>query len=65
MIENFTGWKLLQDRLMAVQRAQLEAATKLMGMGENFDGALEAAKKVADANVQAWESWMALWGVKK
>jgi len=37
----------------------------LMGMGENFDGALEAAKKVADANVQAWESWMALWGVKK
>ena len=65
MIENFTAWKLLQDRMMAAQQAQLEAATKLMGMGENFNGALEAAKKVADANIAAWESWMALWGVKK
>lgn len=65
MTDGFAAWKLLQDRMIAVQRAQAEAATKLMGMSENFEGALEAAQKVADANVQAWDAWMGLWGVKK
>jgi len=62
MTDGFTAWKLLQDRMIAVQQAQIDAATKLMGMGTNFDGALEAAQKVAEANVQAWEAWMSLWG---
>lgn len=65
MMDGFTAWKLLQDRMIAAQKAQVEAATKLMGMNENFGNALEAAQKVADANVQAWEAWMAMWGVKK
>ena len=65
MTDGFAAWKMLQDNMMAVQKAQLEAATKLMGMNENFDGALKAAQQVADMNMQAWQGWMNLWGVKK
>jgi hypothetical protein len=65
MADGFAAWKMLQDNMLAVQRAQIEAATKLMGMGEGFDGAAKAAQQVAEANVKAWESWMAMWGVKK
>jgi len=64
MSDHFTAWKLLQDKMLAAQKVQLEAATKLMGAGTNFDGAAEAAQKVADANKQAWEAWIALWTPK-
>lgn len=65
MSDPFTAWKLLQDNMLAAQRAQVEAATKLMGMTENFDGALKAAQQIADANTRAWEGWLALWTGKK
>lgn len=65
MSDNFTAWKLMQDQMLAAQKAQLEAATRLIGMTENFNGALEAARKVAAANAKAWEGWMAMWGMKK
>ena len=65
MSDPFTAWKLVQDQMLAAQKAQVEAASRLMGMTENFDNALEAAKKVADANVHAWQTWMSMWGHKK
>lgn len=65
MSDNFTAWKLMQDHMLAAQKAQLDAATKLIGMTEHFSGALEAAQKVAASNAKAWESWMAMWGGKK
>jgi hypothetical protein len=65
MNETFNAWKIMQDNMLAAQKMQLEAATKLMGMGEHFGGALEAAQKIADANMKAWETWLGVWGVKK
>ncbi len=64
MTDGFTAWKLMQDKMIAAQQAQLAAATKVMGMGTDFSGAAEAAQKVAEANAQAWEAWMAMWGTK-
>lgn len=64
MSDPFTTWKLLQDKMIAAQKAQLEAASKLIGAGTNFTGAAEAAQKVAEANKQAWDAWLALWTPK-
>jgi len=65
MSDPFVAWKAFQDSVLAAQKAQVEAATKLMGMTTNFDGALKAAKDVAEANTKAWETWMGMWGMRK
>lgn len=65
MNDAFSGWKVLQDSMLAMQKAQLEAATKLLPRTEHFDGAIKAAQQVADANAKAWETWFNMWGMKK
>ncbi|TVV72161.1 hypothetical protein [Sphingomonas solaris] len=65
MNDPFVGWKMLQDQMIAAQKAQLEAATKMLGTAPHLQGALKAAQSVAEANGKAWETWMGLWGVRK
>jgi len=65
MTDYFTSWKLLQDQALNMQKTALDAAFKAMGSGEQFDQAAKAAKDIADMQVQAWERWMAMWGVDK
>lgn len=65
MNDGLTSWKFIQDNLAAMQKAQVEAAMRLMPRAEHFEGALKAAQDIADANTRAWEQWMAMWGVKK
>jgi Flp pilus assembly protein TadD len=65
MNDAFSSWKVFQDSMIAMQKAQLEAATRLMPRTEHFDGAIKAAQQIADANTKAWEMWMSMWGVKK
>jgi hypothetical protein len=61
MTDPFASWKMMQDQMLATQKAQIEAATRIMGMGTNFTGAADAARKVAEANAKAWEAWMSTW----
>ncbi len=65
MNDAFSGWKVLQDSMMSMQKAQLEAATRLLPRTEQFDGAIKAAQQIADANAKAWEMWFNMWGVNK
>jgi len=65
MNDAFSGWKMFQDNMIAMQKAQLDAATRLLPRSEHFDGAIKAAQQVAEANAKAWETWMGMWGMKK
>ena len=65
MTDYFASWKLLQDQALNMQKTAVDAAFKAMGSGEQFDQAAKAAKAIADMQVQAWERWMAMWGVDK
>ncbi|MFZ5705924.1 MAG: hypothetical protein ACOY5R_11745 [Pseudomonadota bacterium] len=65
MTDFFGPWKMIQDQALTMQKTAVEAAFKAMGSGEHFDNAAKAAKDLADMQVQAWERWMAMWGVDK
>ena len=65
MNDPFVAWKLLQDQMIAAQKAQLDAATKMLGGGAHMEGAVKAAQNVAEANAKAWETWMGMWGMRK
>ena len=51
--------------MAAMQKAQIEAAQRLLPRTEHFDNALKAAQQVADANARAWQTWFSMWGLKK
>ena len=65
MTDYFASWKLLQDQALHMQKTAIDAAFKAMGSGEQFDGAAKAAKDIADMQIQAWENWVAMWGIDK
>ena len=65
MNDAFSGWKVFQDSMAAMQKAQIEAAQRLLPRIEHFDNALKAAQQVADANARAWQTWFSMWGLKK
>ena len=65
MNEAFSGWKVFQDSMAAMQKAQIEAAQRLLPRTEHFDNAPKAAQQVADANARAWQTWFSMWGLKK
>ena len=65
MNDVFSGWKVFQDSMAAMQKAQIEAAQRLLPRTEHFDNALKAAQQVADANARAWQTWFSMWGLKK
>jgi len=65
MNDAFSGWKVFQDSVAAMQKAQIEAAQRLLPRTEHFDNALKAAQQVADANARAWQTWFSMWGLKK
>lgn len=65
MTDYFASWKLLQDQAIHMHKTAVDAAFKAMGSGERFDQAAQAAKDIADMQIQAWERWMAMWGPDK
>ena len=65
MTDYFGAWKLIQDQALSMHKTAIDAAFKAMGSGERFDNAAKAAKDIADMQVQAWDRWMAMWGIDK
>jgi hypothetical protein len=65
MTDYFGAWKMLQEQAINMHKTAVDAAFKSMGSGEQFDNAAKAAKDIADMQVQAWERWMAMWGIDK
>jgi hypothetical protein len=65
MTDFFGPWKMMQEQTLHMQKTAIDAAFKAMGSGEQFDNAAKAAKDLADMQAQAWERWMAMWGIDK
>ncbi|ATE66622.1 hypothetical protein [Rhizorhabdus dicambivorans] len=65
MTDFFGPWKMMQDQVLHMHKTAVDAAFKAMGSGEQFDNAAKAAKDLADMQAQAWERWMAMWGIEK
>jgi hypothetical protein len=65
MTDYFGTWKIIQDQALNMHKTAVDAAFKAMGSGEQFDNAAKAAKDIADMQVQAWDRWMAMWGIEK
>jgi len=63
MNDFFTPVIAMQKQLIAAHKSNVETLFKTMDKG-SFAGASEAAKALADQQIEAWEKWLALWGPK-
>ena len=65
MTDLFGPWKMIHDQAVHMHQSAIDAAFKAMGRGEQFDNAAKAARDIADMQLQAWERWLAMWGLDK
>ena len=54
----------MQREILRAQRAQLDAAEKMLDAGRDFAKLQQAGQKAAEANLAAWKQWTRLWGWK-
>ncbi|MGK6355901.1 hypothetical protein ACMGDH_11845 [Sphingomonas sp. DT-207] len=54
----------MQREILRAQRAQLDAAEKMLDAGRDFAKLQQAGQKAAEANLVAWKQWTRLWGWK-
>ena len=64
MSDFFTTALKMQADMLRAQKAQIDAAQKLLDMGKTATRMQEAGQKAAEANLAAWKQWSALWGIK-
>ncbi|NIJ07888.1 hypothetical protein FHS31_001498 [Sphingomonas vulcanisoli] len=63
MNDFFAPFVAMQKQLIQAHKQNVETMFKAMPK-DNFGGASEAAKQLADQQIEAWEKWLALWGPK-
>lgn len=61
MSDFFTPWIKMQQQMLDAHKSNVDAVFRTMGQG-GHEGAAKAARDVADAQIVAWEKWLALWG---
>jgi FAD/FMN-containing dehydrogenase len=54
----------IQREILRAQRAQIDAAQKMLDAGKDVTQLHEAGQKVAEANLSYWKQWAKLWGIK-
>jgi len=54
----------MQREILRAQKAQMDAAQKLLDAGKQFASMQEAGQKAAEANLAAWKQWAGFWGWK-
>lgn len=64
MTDWFTSMISMQRDLLKAQKAQMDAAQKMLDAGRQVSAWQEAGQKAAEANLAAWKQWSALWGFK-
>ena len=64
MNDQFTPWVRLQQQMIDHHKRNVEIVFKQMNQ-TSFEGAAQAAKQLADAQIDAWQKWLALWGPKE
>ena len=64
MSDWFTTAVEIQREILRAQKAQLDAAGKMLDAGREMTKLQEAGQKAAEANLAAWKQWSKLWGWK-
>lgn len=54
----------MQREILLAQKAQLDAAQKMLDAGKHVAAAQDVTQKAAEANVKAFQAWAKLWGWK-
>lgn len=54
----------MQREILRAQKAQMEAAQKMLDAGKQMTALQQAGQKAAEANLDAWKQWAKLWGWK-
>ena len=54
----------MQREILRAQKAQMDAAQKMLDAGKQMTALQEAGQKAAEANLAAWQQWSKLWGWK-
>ena len=64
MSDWFTLGLQMQRDLLKAQKAQMDAAQKMIDAGKQLHSMQEAGQKAAEANLVAFKQWTSLWGWK-
>lgn len=54
----------MQREILRAQKAQMDAAQKMLDAGKHMTTLQEAGQKAAEANLAAWKQWSSFWGWK-
>jgi hypothetical protein len=54
---------MMQEQALHAHKQNLDTVYRAMG-NSGFEGAAETARQIGDAQVTAWERWLAMWGPK-
>lgn len=54
----------MQREMLRAQKAQMDAAQKMVDAGRELTKLQEAGQKAAEANLAAWKQWSNFWGWK-
>ena len=54
----------IQCEILRAQKAQIDAAQKMLDAGKQVTDLQEAGQQAAEANLKFWKQWAKLWGVK-
>jgi hypothetical protein len=64
MSDWFTLATDMQREILRAQKAQMDAAQKMLDAGKQVVHLQEAGQKAAEANLSYWKQWAKLWGLK-
>jgi len=64
MSDWFTLASEMQREILRAQKAQMDAAQKMLDAGKQVTELQEAGQKATEANLAFWKQWAKLWGVK-
>jgi hypothetical protein len=64
MSDVFSTMIEMQREILRAQKAQIDAAQKMLDAGKQMTVLQEAGQKAAEANLAAWKQWAKLWGWK-
>ena len=54
----------MQREILRAQKAQMDAAQKMLDAGREAAKLQEAGRKAAEANLAMWKQWTKMWGWK-
>jgi hypothetical protein len=64
MSDWFTLATEMQREIIRAQKAQMDAAQKMLDAGKQVTELQEAGQKATEANLAFWKQWAKLWGMK-